>query len=51
MANFDVFETGFSNFDETINFGKRAIAGDSLFEISTFGVIQSSESTNVSMLI
>ncbi|XP_066256741.1 kinetochore-associated protein 1 [Euwallacea similis] len=48
MANFNVFETGFDNFKETINFGQRGIDGQSLFEICTLAVMRSSEDVDVS---
>lgn len=50
VARYDVFEAGFNNFDETINFGKRAIGGEkSLYEICTLAVLRSSEDIVVSI--
>lgn len=43
MAAFEIIETGFDSADETINFGNRSIANDSLYEISTIACLRSSE--------
>lgn len=51
MAQYDVYETGFDNLNETLVFGSRAIDGKSLYEISTLAVIRSSDTKNVRILI
>lgn len=43
MGEFDIIETGFNCADETINFGSRSIAYDTLYEISTIACLKSSE--------
>ncbi|KAJ8978820.1 hypothetical protein NQ317_018911 [Molorchus minor] len=43
MEDFAIIESGFSNADETINFGTRAIGHDSLYEISTIACFKCSE--------
>lgn len=48
MEDFGIIESGFSNADETINFGTRSVGYDSLYEISTTACLKCSEESSVS---